>query len=62
MRQVASDMHDYIMEHDIKSEHIEEYLEDILAILSTEEENIMTIRYMANELAYLIEELPQYNF
>ena len=55
-------MHDYIMEHDVKSEHIEEYLEDILAILSTFEENAMTIRHMANELVYLINEIPEDNF
>lgn len=52
---MGDDLHDYIMEYDVKSEHLEEYLDDILAILNTEEENVNTIRYMANELAELIQ-------
>ena len=35
IEQMASDMVEYILEHDVKSEHIEEYLDDILAILNT---------------------------
>lgn len=31
---VASDMHNYIMDHDVKAEHLEDYLDQILAIFN----------------------------
>lgn len=35
LAQIETDLYDYIMEHDVKSEHLEEYLDDILAILNS---------------------------
>lgn len=60
--QIITDLHEYIMEHDVQSQHLEEYLDDILAILNSEQENFMTIRYMANQMAALLQELPENNY
>lgn len=36
------------LEHDVKPEHIVDYLDDILFILNTEEESNATVNFMAN--------------
>lgn len=51
---MAKNLHTYIMEHDVKAEHIEEYLDDILMIFNTQEENVNTIRYMSRKLEEII--------
>lgn len=46
-------------EHDVKPDHIKDYLDDTLAIFNAEEENEKTVNHMANQLCLLIEELPE---
>jgi hypothetical protein len=60
---LITDMHQFIMEHDVKEEDIEDYLNDILDLLSIEEDSSLgnsgmgTVRYMSQQVIQVITEL-----
>ncbi len=60
---LITDMHQFIMEHDVKEEDIEDYLNDILDLLSIEEDSTMgnsgmgSVRYMSQQVIQVITEL-----
>ncbi len=60
---LITDMHQFIMEHDVKEEDIEDYLNDILDLLSIEEDSAMgnsgmgSVRYMSQQVIQVITEL-----
>lgn len=63
MTTITEDLFDFIMTHEVKSEDVEDYLDDILDLMMVDEElaggnrNPASIRYMANHTVEVITEL-----
>ena len=60
---LIDDMHQFIMKHDVKEEDIEDYLNDILDLLSIDEDissnggMMGSVRYMSRQVIQVINEL-----
>ncbi len=60
---LIADMYQFIMEHDVKEEDIEDYLNDILDLLSIDEDlslgsgGMGSVRYMSRQVIQVITEL-----